>query len=134
MKILLFPLLFIVFSCTRLDKMSKKVQNETIKENKKVILVAESNTSEPNRIFVVRTENHFEFLEGASCKNCKAKYYAGTYRESRDTIFLNFHRSHKPDNIVSYFMIDSSRRHIVISHTNGENPLLLEIKSQREKF
>src|SRR2546423_4886188 len=93
------------FSCSHYDKISRNIKKETRLMGSKLTCTAYTKDSTQRGItfgdtgskyFRFYSNNFFETIQLPCFQNCKLSFYAGYYRISNDTIFLQYYKSYKP--------------------------------------
>ena len=96
MKIL-FPITTLLFysSCISFDRVSRKVRNETRLLNRYEKFAA-IQVDTVQRIFRFYRNGRFDLIKGPSqTPNRKQGYYTGVYNENSDTVFLDYYKHQK---------------------------------------
>ncbi len=127
MKAKLFIIIF--FSgCTSFDKISREVRHETKKYNRTPILEALKKDS-IQRLLVLNMNERFYYIEGPSNpKSSKQSFYAGTYIENNDTLYLDFYKNHEPTQMSTYLLKDTSDEYLIYPYKFDKKSVFLKIR------
>jgi hypothetical protein len=106
---------------------------ETKKERQaKPIFIARSVDS-TRRYFIFHNNNNFDCVESRICSpKCKLKFFTGRYRESKDSIFLEYHKNYKPTDMEDYLIKEPTGQYLLFPYFQSTIKQSFKIKRREE--
>lgn len=128
---IIITFIFFSFASCALDKESRKIRRETIKDNTggvRFIASTRGNKDTINCYLVFYENHHFGYFEKPRhSRNLfgRMKYYAGQYEEKQDTIFLTYYDNVQSSQMADFLIKDSLRVLLLYPYKDGMNKLYL---------
>lgn len=111
-------ILFVLLSCSVPDKASLRVMRETRKLKKSpVTLKASYSGKMTDDHLELRRNNSFAYYSKVLGTQ-KYVYYAGTFTQSGDSLFLSFHNNYKDSLWTGIAVVDTTNKEITLLATN----------------